>query len=145
MRSKTVPADAAFPFLSIFSLINGMHPVWDCSAKTKMNCQELATKLAELQPEGSPTDIARLCLLVLNSTKDIDTLHDEERLREACRAASFRLEAAADQHGAMANELENLCGDGPIRFSPDQIWTLLRAVKVQSQLLELYTETPAFV
>jgi hypothetical protein len=125
--------------------MNGTHPARACGVKTKMNCQELATKLAELQPEGSPTDIARLCLLVLNSTKDIDSLQDENRLREACRVASFRLEAAADQHSAMANELEGLCSDGPIRFSPDQIWTLLRAVKVQSQLLELYTETPAFV
>lgn len=109
-----------------------------------MNCQELAIKLAQMQPEGSPTDIARMCLLILNSTKDLESLSDDDSLRDACRAANFRLEAAADQHAAMAVELEGLCCDGPIRFSPDQIWTLLRAVKVQSQLLELYTEAPAF-
>jgi hypothetical protein len=43
----------------------------------------------------------------------------------------------------MSEELETLFGEGPVRFSADQIWTLLRAVKVQSQLLELYAGTPA--
>ena len=110
-----------------------------------MTCQELAEKLAYMQPDASSTDIARFCLLILNSTNDSSLLDDEDNLRAAWRAASFRLEAAADQHAAMSSELECLCQDGPIRFSPDQIWTLLRAVKVQNQLLELYTELPALV
>jgi len=86
-----------------------------------------------------------MCLLILTATKDSSTLYNDETLRAAWRAASFRLDAAADQHAAMSDELEGLCADGPVRFSPDQIWILLRAVKVQSQLLELYTEIPALV
>jgi hypothetical protein len=109
-----------------------------------MNCQELAGKLAELQPQASPADIARLCLLILNSAKDPSVLRDEESAIAAWRTACFRLEAAADQYAAMSSELGELCQDGPVRFSPDQIWTLLRAVKVQNQLLELYTEAPVF-
>ena len=110
-----------------------------------MNCQELAHKLEQIQPDASPTDIARLCLLILNATSDHSSLHCEESLRTAWRAASFRLEASADQHAAMSTELDELCQGGAVRFSPDQIWTLLRAVKVQSQMLELYTEMPALV
>lgn len=110
-----------------------------------MTCQELADKLARLQPDASSTDIARLCLLILNSTPDHSVLENEQTLRGAQRAANFRLEAAADQHAAMSAELAELCKDGPVRFSPDQIWILLRAVKVQSQLLELYTEAPVLV
>ncbi len=109
-----------------------------------MTCQELAEKLANLQPAASSTDIARLCLLILNSASDSSALQDDDYLQTAHRAACFRLEAAADQHAAMSDELESLCQDGPVRFSPDQIWTLLRAVKVQNQLLELYSESPSF-
>lgn len=110
-----------------------------------MTCQELAEKLARIQPDASSADIARLCLLILNAATDDAILDDDETLLTARRAANFRLQAAADQHAAMSDELAELCKDGPVRFSPDQIWTLLRAVKVQSQLLELYTETPALV
>ena len=44
---------------------------------------------------------------------------------------------------AVAAELDAICIDGPVQFRPDQLWTLLRAVKVQSQILELYTDQPA--
>jgi len=108
-----------------------------------MTCEILAGRLAALQPELSATDVARLCLLILNSCVDVSELSDDASLKSAVRAANFRLEAVADQHSAMAEELDAMCVDGPVRFSPDQIWTLLRAVKVQSQLLELYTNTPA--
>ena len=110
-----------------------------------MNCQELANRLALLYPKTTPHEIARMCLLILTSAKNPLTLQSDEALKTAWRAASFRLDAAADQHAAMTAELEGLCADGPIRFSPEQIWILLRAVKVQSQLLELYTEIPALV
>ena len=105
-----------------------------------MNCQELAKRIAELQPELSPIDVARLCLLILVQTPNVDSLHDDKVLKKAWRNVSFRLEAATDQHSAVGQELEEMCGDGPIQFTPDQLWVLLRAVKVQSQLLELYTD-----
>ncbi len=110
-----------------------------------MNCQELAAKLSVWQPDRSPTEIARLCLMIFTAVEDPSTLSEEAVLREAWRTVRFRMDAAADQHAAMAIELEQLCHDGPVRFSPDQIWTLLRAVKIQSQVLELYTDTPALV
>ena len=67
-------------------------------------------------------------------------LLDDNALAVACKSAAFRLEAAADQQAAVTDELDKMCGDGPVRFSPDQIWTLLRAVKVQSQIIDLYTQ-----
>ncbi len=108
-----------------------------------MTCEQLARKLAALHPQATPVEIARQCLLILNTQPDPNLLTDEDQLKVAIRAANFRLDAAADQHSAMAVELEQLCQDGPVRFSADQIWILLRAVKVQSQLLELFTEAPA--
>jgi hypothetical protein len=55
------------------------------------------------------------------------------------------LEAASDQHAAVAVELERLYEDNRVEFSEEQLWTLLRAVKVQSQLLEIYTEQTQLV
>jgi hypothetical protein len=108
-----------------------------------MTCQELANRLQTLAPELSPVDIARLSLMILTQTNDTDSLSSETELINAWKNASFRLEAASDQHAAVADELDQLCGDGPIEFSPDQLWLLLRAVKIQGQLLELYTDQPA--
>ncbi len=108
-----------------------------------MTCHDIAQNLLRLQPDLSPCDVARLCLMILNQSENTDELEDENQLLRAWKSASFRLDAAADQHAAVADELDRLCCDGPIQFSPDQLWTLLRAVKVQSQILELYTDYPA--
>ena len=106
-----------------------------------MNCTELASRLTRLQPELSQSDIARLCLLILNQTNDPRELDDEANLLRIWRNVSFRFDSATDQHAAVTAEIDQLCETGPIQFSPDQIWILLRAVKVQSQILELYSES----
>ncbi len=107
-----------------------------------MTCHELAERLLTIQPSLLPTDVARLSLLILTQVSDARELADPNQLTTAWKNASFRLESASDQHTAVADELESICSDGPIEFSPDQLWVLLRAVKVQSQLLELYTDQP---
>ncbi|TWT80103.1 hypothetical protein CA13_15160 [Planctomycetes bacterium CA13] len=108
-----------------------------------MTCHELANRLASLRPELQAVEVARLSLLILIQAEDAGKLDDDEVLLKAWKNASFRLEAAADQHAAVAEELEQMCSSGPVAFTPDQLWILLRAVKVQSQILELYTDQPA--
>ena len=108
-----------------------------------MTCHDLAKRLSELQPDLSPIDVARLALMILTQSDDTGALADDDGLKSAWKNASFRLEAASDQHAAVAMELESICDDGPVQFTPDQLWVLLRAVKVQSQILELYTDQPA--
>lgn len=108
-----------------------------------MTCHQLAEKIEALDPGLSPTDVARLTLLILSQCKDINQLSDNAKLVSAWKNASFRLEAASDQHAAVADELDQMCSAGPLEFSPDQLWVLLRAVKVQGQVLELYTDQPA--
>ena len=110
---------------------------------SSMTCHDLAKRLSELQPELSPVDIARITLMILAQDPDPTLLNSEQALISAWKNATFRLDAASDQHAAVANELEAICGDGPVQFTPDQLWVLLRAVKVQSQILELYTDQPA--
>jgi hypothetical protein len=108
-----------------------------------MQCHELAALLEKIQPDASSRDIARLCLLLANGSEKLDQFADPARLREAWRDASLRLQAGAEQHEAMTRELETLARSDPKKFSPDQIWILVRAIKVQSQILEMYLGQPA--
>ena len=109
-----------------------------------MNCSELARRVTELQPEAAGRDIARLCLLLTNAVESISDLADEDQLTETWQEVGLRLQAATDQHAAMTMELESLARSDPSKFSPDQIWILIRAVKVQSQILRLYVGDPTY-
>ncbi|MCC9657763.1 hypothetical protein LOC70_18320 [Rhodopirellula sp. JC737] len=109
-----------------------------------MKCHELAEKISQLRPELSPTDVARLCLMILNQEEDPSRLEDPKALHAVWQNVSFRFDAATDQHTAVSRELDSLLNDGPVEFTPDQLWTLLRAVKVQGQMLDLYTRDIAF-
>jgi hypothetical protein len=95
-----------------------------------------------MQPAAGTRDVARLCLLLANTTDDVSKLDDDALLTAAWRDAGLRLEAATDQHAAMTEELESLARSDPQEFTPDQIWVLIRAIKVQGQILQLYLGEP---
>ena len=103
-----------------------------------MNCQELASRIERLQPKAGLRDVARLCLLLANNTANVDQLSDDTALAHLWREIHLRMQATADQHAAMTEELEQLARSDPKKFSSDQIWILIRAIKVQSQILQLY-------
>ena len=107
-----------------------------------MNCHELAQRIENLQPRAETRDVARLCLLLANTTDDVTKLGDEQLLTDAWREAGLKLQLATDQHAAMTEELESLARSDPKKFTPDQIWVLIRAIKVQSQILQLYVGQP---
>jgi len=108
-----------------------------------MTCHELADRIEKLQPEAVPRDVARLCLLLTNHIDDLEELTDQGRLAEVWQEMGIRLQAATDQHAAMTAELEELAESDPKKFTMDQIWILIRAIKVQSQVLQLYVGQPA--
>lgn len=108
-----------------------------------MNCQELAGRIEKLQPDADVRDVARLCLLLSNSVDDVGELDDENALAASWKETGLRLQASTDQHAAMTEELDNLARSDPQKFTPDQIWILIRAIKVQSQILQLYIGAPA--
>ena len=108
-----------------------------------MNCTELADRIQKLQPDAETRDVARLCLLLTNGTYDVQDLTNDRQLAQAWKEMSLRLQAATDQHAAMTDELECLARSDPRKFTSDQIWILIRAIKVQSQILQLYIGEPA--
>jgi hypothetical protein len=107
-----------------------------------MTCHELASRIEELQAGAMPRDVARLCLLLANYVDDMGDLEDEARLSRAWQEMGIRLQAATDQHAAMTEDLEELSRRDPAEFTIDQVWTLIRAIKVQSQILQLYVGQP---
>ena len=68
---------------------------------------------------------------------------DEDRLEKAWREMSIRLQAATDQHAAMTAELEELSRTPPDQFTLVEVWGLIRAIKVQGRILQLYIRQPA--
>ena len=107
-----------------------------------MNCQSLAENIQKLQPEASTQDVARLCLLLANNSDTLDEFGEIDKLKSAWNEISMKLQAATDQHAAMTQELEDLASSDPEKFSRDQIWVLIRAIKVQSQVLQMYVGQP---
>jgi hypothetical protein len=103
-----------------------------------MTCTELAQHIEKLQPNASPQDVARLCLLLTNSVEDLESLRDRRVLQDAWKRTGLQLQVATDQHAAMTEELEELAASDPKSFNQDQIWILIRAIKVQSQVLQMY-------
>jgi len=107
-----------------------------------MTCTELAQQIEKFQPGASPQEVARLCLLLTTSTEDLDALREQRALREAWKRTGLKLQVATDQHAAMTEELEALAASDPQSFSQEQIWILIRAIKVQSQVLQMYVGHP---
>lgn len=107
-----------------------------------MTCRELAEQIESFQPQASPQDVARLCLLLSNANQDLDQFKEKPKLREAWKQTGLQLQLATDQHAAMTSELEELAKGDPKEFSQEQIWVLIRAIKVQSQILQLYVGHP---
>lgn len=104
-----------------------------------MKTCELAQKIQLRRPEQSPEDVARKCLMFLNSVDEPDILANDDVFNEVWSDVEIKFKAATDQHAAMTGELEQLACSDPRKFSPDQIWVLVRAIKVQSQVLRLFS------
>lgn len=107
-----------------------------------MNCQKLAERIQKLDPAADTSDVARTCLLLTQSLDAVERLSDSE-LSEAGREMDLKLQLATDQHAAMTEELEQLAQSNPSEFSKEQVWVLIRAIKVQSQVLSLFLGEPA--
>lgn len=108
-----------------------------------MKCTDLAARIERLRPGAELRDVARLCLLLGNSGRDLNDLADDTSLASAWKEMDLRMQLATDQHAAMTEELESLARSDPRKFNPDQVWVLIRAIKVQSQILQMYVGEPA--
>ena len=103
-----------------------------------MNCSEIANKIEAGNPGATPLEIARMCTLICTAVDDPESLNNDETFLSVWDDVNLKLQAATDQHAAVTQELEGLADSDPSEFSQDKIWILIRAIKVQSQVLRLY-------
>ena len=104
-----------------------------------MKNSEIAAKLEALNPAATPNDVARMCTTLTGILEDSSALYDAQEFQKICDEVNLRLSFATDQHAAMVDELTQLTKSAPQDFTSDQIWMLVRAIKVQSQMLSFYT------
>ena len=115
-----------------------MNNMLNQKTQKSLSCAELAQQIERLQPNAAAQDVARLCLLLTNTVDDLESLRQPHALHDAWKRTGLTLQVATDQHAAMTEELEDLAASDPESFSRDQIWILIRAIKVQSQVLQMY-------
>ena len=101
-----------------------------------MRCSEVAQKIERLKPHAAPIDIARMSAILLGTT-NAGQLETDESFLDFWDESVLRLQAVTDQHAAITEELNDLAGIDPMEFQAEQIWVLIRAIKVQNQLLKL--------
>lgn len=103
-----------------------------------MNAAHLVNDIQLVMPAASQFEILQMAYLVSLEAAETDR-ENPERLRQLVREIQLRLKAASDQFTAVAHELSAVGRFDPCKFSPNQLWSLLRSIKVHSQLLQLYT------
>ncbi len=109
-----------------------------------MNCSKIAQLIEQKSPGLGATETARLTTLLLTSVENSNELESPSTFEAHWHDVNLRLQAANDQHEAMTLELESLAKSDPKQFNPEQIWILIRAIKVQSQMLKMYIGEPMF-
>jgi hypothetical protein len=106
-----------------------------------LSAQRLINAICELRPEDSPTQHLRLALLLCLRHEDTCTLaEDAEELERHIMEVTLQLSASTDQHAAIAGDLDSLASTSTCEFNAQHVWTLVRALKVQGQILQLYHE-----
>ena len=103
-----------------------------------MDALQLVELLQEARPGCEPAEHLRMALLISLQNPSLADIHDPEKLDAMCQEIAMQMSATSDQHSAVADELDSLAATAPCDFSPDHLWTLIRAIKVQSQMLNLY-------
>lgn len=103
-----------------------------------MSAQQLVNAIAELRPQYTAAEHLRIALLLSLQNDDLEQLSDANELERQLIEITIQLSATTDQHAAVAGELDSLAATSPCEFTPEHLWTLVRALKVQSQILNLY-------
>lgn len=109
-----------------------------------MDIRELIVQVARLRPALAPTEQLRMALLLaVHFPECVDCDDDSQELERKLLDITLRLNSVTDQHAAVADELDSLGATAPADFSDDHIWTLVRALRIQNQVIGFYLE-PSF-
>ena len=93
--------------------------------------------LAEM-PGAPAAEVFRLAMLLCHAAPSIEALSDDQLRAKLLSDIQLQISMHEDQHSAIASELDSLASTEPCEFNVNHLWTLIRAIKVQSQLLNFY-------
>ena len=102
-----------------------------------MQIYKLIDRLACYCGHGDESELLRMAFLISLRVDSLCELGDAE-LKTHCDAVRAELQIATEQHAAVSQELDQLAETSPCEFSPDHVWTLVRAIKAQSNFLQMY-------
>ncbi len=102
-----------------------------------MQIYEIIDRLACLCGHRDESELLRIAFLISLRVECLSAL-DEAELASHFDAVSSDLQIATEQHASVSEELDQLADTMPCEFSPDHVWTLVRAIKAQSRFLQMY-------
>lgn len=103
-----------------------------------MDTMRLLQQVHKALPDASPAESLRMAMLLCQAVEDIDELADATTFERLLQNCTLQLAIHEDQHAAIAGDLDSLASTEPCQFNVQHLWTLIRAIKVQSQLLAFY-------
>ena len=78
-------------------------------------------------------------MLLCDRDPKLECLSDKSYFSSLLDDIQLKMKSIDDQHAAVAYELDQLALTQPCEFEPKHVWTLIRAIKVQSQFVDLLT------
>ena len=100
-----------------------------------MRLETLVGRLREIEPQADDVRLATIALVILNQSSA------DGRgccLEEACRSARCRLQTLQDQRHAAEREVDDLATGTACEYQPQQLFAVVRQVRAQGQLLDLF-------
>lgn len=102
-----------------------------------MQIYEIIDRLACLCGHRDEAELLRIAFLISLRVESLSEL-DDASLQSHFEEVTFDLQVATEQHAAVSEELDLLADTAPCEFSPDHVWTLVRAIKAQGRFLQMY-------
>ena len=104
-----------------------------------MRLPQLIERLHQHLPNISDRQVACLAMLYCDRDPQLKSMSEEEGFVRMVDEIQLRMQCIDDQHAAVAFELDQLASAQPCEFEPKHVWTLIRAIKVQSQFVDMLT------
>ena len=104
-----------------------------------MAISELIEQLRQQLPKASHRRVACLAMLICDRDPELACLANNNEFVDLLEEIQLRMQSIDDQHAAVANELDQLALTQPCEFEPKHVWTLIRAIKAQSQFVDMFT------
>jgi len=104
-----------------------------------MPLSKLVQQLHQQLPNANNRRVACLAMLICDRDPELNCLANSNDFLGLLDEIQLRMQSIDDQHAAVADELDQLALTQPCEFEPKHVWTLIRAIKVQSQFVDMLT------